>query len=634
MENSGNKLATTIIDENLIGKRHEFDGPFGKRHVIYCDYTASGKPLHSIESFIMKEVLPVYGNTHTTTSITSVKTTLFRDEAREILRHAVGASEDDAVIFVGSGCTGAVHKLAGSLHLAERPIIFVGATDHHSNLLPWREIASRIIRIEEDLNGLLNTDALEHSLKIARKENRKMIGCFTVASNITGTLYQDMKITALLHQYGALSFWDYATAAPYVKIAMNPTSAAYPSGVAHKDAIYFSMHKFVGGVQTPGILVVKKALLKNHVPHGAGGGTVLFVDRNSHVYTRDIEMREEGGTPAIVENIRAGLVMKLKESVTAEWIMAREENLAKLAYSEWQQIPELILLGSTTAPRLALFSFVIRHLGTGYYLHHNFVCALLNDIYGIQARGGCACAGPYAQDLLGMDEALTDQFQEMIVDAEDGHYYDILRPGFTRLNLPYFAPDAEIDYIIKAVVAIAKHGWTMLPYYRTNIDTGEWHHHDTKSLPSANRKLLAEFDFSAIRKPVNYIDESDVATETPINYEDYLRKGNDIFRLAMEEDCMINQTEQQLHFDNNLKANKLRWFLFPNEANNKKPLNGKVTLPFTPRRYAKDIAQCEYHSQHYSTIPREDNLNEIAAETINERMLRLGNRRKCFPGTS
>lgn len=153
-------------------------------------------------------------------------------------------------------------------------------------------------------------------------------------------------------------------------------------------------------------------------------------------------------------------------------------------------------------------------------------------------------------------------------------------------------------------------------------------------LPSANRKLLAEFDFSAIRKPVNYIDESDVATETPINYEDYLRKGNDIFRLTMEEDCMINKTEQQLHFDNNLKANKLRWFLFPNEANNKKPLNGKVALPFTPRRYAKDIAQCEYHSQHYSTIPREDNLNEIAAETINERMLRLGNRRKCFPGTS
>ena len=476
MENLHIKLATTFIDENLIGKHHEFDSPFGKRQVIYCDYTASGKPLQCIESFIMDKVLPTYGNTHTTTSITSVQTTTFRDEAREILRHAVGASHEDAVIFAGSGCTGAVNKLVAGLHLAERPIIFVGASEHHSNLLPWREIALRVIRIKEDSDGLLDTGELETALKNARKENRKMIGCFSAASNITGTLYQDMKITAILHRYGALSFWDYATAAPYVKIAMNPESVEYPLGTAHKDAIYFSMHKFVGGVQTPGVLVVKKSLMKNPVPTGPGGGTVLFVDRHNQVYAQGIEIREEGGTPAIVENIRAGLVMKLKESVTSEWIMAREEFLTKLAFKKWGNIPELILLGSSTAPRLSIFSFVVRHLDTGYYLHHNFICALLNDIYGIQARGGCACAGPHAQDLLGIDEILTAKYQDIIVDSRDGHYYDILRPGFTRLNLPYFAHDFEIDYIIKAVIAVARKGWIMLPYYEMNTETGEWHH--------------------------------------------------------------------------------------------------------------------------------------------------------------
>ena len=235
---------------------------------------------------------------------------------------------------------------------------------------------------------MIDTNELEYSLKIAQRERRTLIGCFSAASNITGTLFQDMKITALLHKYGAYSFWDYATAAPYVKIAMNPTSREYPNGEAHKDAIYFSMHKFVGGPQTPGLLIVKKSVIeRNPVPGGSGGGTVLFVDRNSHLYLSDVEAREEGGTPAIVESIRAGLVIKLKDTVKDEWIMKHEEQLTRLAFTEWQDVPELVLLGSRTAPRVAIFSFLIRHLHTGLFLHHNFVCALLNDIYGIQARG-------------------------------------------------------------------------------------------------------------------------------------------------------------------------------------------------------------------------------------------------------
>jgi selenocysteine lyase/cysteine desulfurase len=381
---------TKFINDNIIGRHHQFDGPFGRKHVIYCDFTASGKALHFIEHFIINQVLPTYGNTHTSTGMNSVQTTSYRDEAREILRNSFGATKDDAVIFVGSGCTGAIHKLVDGLGLSknDRPVVFVGASEHHSNLLPWREIASRVVRIKDDENGLLDTNELENALKIAQRERRTLIGCFSAASNITGTLFQDMKITALLHKYGAYSFWDYATAAPYVKIAMNPTSREYPNGEAHKDAIYFSMHKFVGGPQTPGLLIVKKSVIeRNPVPGGSGGGTVLFVDRNSHHYLSDVETREEGGTPAIVESIRAGLVIKLKDTVTDEWIMKHENKLTRLAFTEWQDIPELILLGSKTAPRVAIFSFLIRHLRTGIFLHHNFVCALLNDIYGIQARG-------------------------------------------------------------------------------------------------------------------------------------------------------------------------------------------------------------------------------------------------------
>jgi len=347
--------------------------------------------------------------------VTSLQTTLFRHESREILRNAVGASEEDALIFVGSGCTGAVHKLINGLGLIDPPpIVFVGASEHHSNLLPWREIAAEVIRIPEDSDGLLQLSQLETALKSSSNKNRQLIGCFSAASNITGTLNPDLSVTALLHQYGALAFWDYAAAAPYVNISMNPTTTKYPSGVAHKDALYFSVHKFIGGVQTPGILVVKKTLLRNRIPNGAGGGTVFFVDRNGHRYLRDPEMREEGGTPAIVESIRAGLVLKLKESVTSNWIMEREDSLIEMALNTWRDVPELLLLGSSTAPRLAIFSFLIRNPKSGLYLHHNFVCALLNDLYGIQTRGGCACAGPYALDLLGIDEPLVCLYFKII----------------------------------------------------------------------------------------------------------------------------------------------------------------------------------------------------------------------------
>jgi selenocysteine lyase/cysteine desulfurase len=208
-----------FIDGNIIGKDLKISTPFGNKRQVYCDYTASGKALHCIEDYILHKVLPSYANTHTTTSATSLQTTLFREEAREIIRNSVGASEDDAVIFVGSGCTGAIHKLIHCLNLREPPIVLVGASEHHSNLLPWREIAAQVIRIKQSSDGVLDLTQLEEDLKSVSSKNscnRQLIGCFSAASNITGTLNPDLAITVLIHRYGGLAFFDYATAAPYV----------------------------------------------------------------------------------------------------------------------------------------------------------------------------------------------------------------------------------------------------------------------------------------------------------------------------------------------------------------------------------------------------------------------------------
>ncbi|KAL7643277.1 UNVERIFIED_CONTAM: hypothetical protein RMT77_006568 [Armadillidium vulgare] len=241
----------SYVNENIIGNQRGFSSPFGYKKVTYCDYIASGRSLKFIEEYILDQVLPQYGSTHTTTSVSSLQTTLFRHEARDIIRNAVRASEHDRIIFTGSGSTGAVNKLINGLNLVTSPIVFVDFTAHHSSLLPWREIGALVIRIKERKDGTLDEEHLESVMVELKNLDRQMIGCFSAASNITGLLFDTDSVTSLLHKYGAFAFWDFATAAPYVDVIMNPVISSDSSSLSHKDAIFFSLHKFVGGVQTP-----------------------------------------------------------------------------------------------------------------------------------------------------------------------------------------------------------------------------------------------------------------------------------------------------------------------------------------------------------------------------------------------
>ena len=163
------------------------------------------------------------------------------------------------------------------------------------------------------------------------------------------------------------------------------------------NSYYRYHHEDYVVILAAGILVAKKKLLSNKTPHSCGGGTVFFVTPTDHRYFKEEEVREEGGTPAILGSVRAGLAIQLKEAVGTEWIMAREEELCRRVFREWESISELIVVGPHSIPRLPVFSFLIWHPATGRFLHHNYVCTLLNDLFGVQVRGGCSCAGPYAQ---------------------------------------------------------------------------------------------------------------------------------------------------------------------------------------------------------------------------------------------
>ena len=303
------------------------------------------------------------------------------------------------------------------------------------------------------------------------------IGCFSAASNVTGLRTDTARISQLLHQHDALACWDYAAAAPYVRISMQD-----------KDAVFLSPHKFIGGPGTPGVLVMKRHLARHPVPSTPGGGTVAFVTPEDHDYLDNLERREEGGTPGIVEAIRAGLVFRLQQSVGTDRIAALEHEHLQTALTLWRKHPRMHVLGDHDGERLGIVSWQIR--AGDRQLHYGLVTVLLNDLFGIQARGGCSCAGPYGHTLLGLDHPLSRRLRAEVLRGNP-----VLRPGWVRMNFNYFIDRETLEYLIHAVLFIADHGERLQSLYRYDASSGTWRHR-----AAGNRPLTALDDFSPGRR--------------------------------------------------------------------------------------------------------------------------------------
>jgi len=464
------------IRAGVIGSGFTINTPFGEKPLRYFDFIASGRFHRVVEDELVEVVLPYMANTHTETNYTGRLMTHFYENSFKRIAGYINASPDDVLIPVGAGSTAVINRLINVLgircpdqldaylHASKtvppecRPVVFLSKMEHHSNDISWRETIADVEYIEFNEHGVVDLDDLRAKLERYKSRPWK-IGTFSAASNITGIRNDCHAIARILHEYGASAFFDYAAAGPYVEIDMHPKDDLGSSF----DAIFLSVHKFLGGPRTPGVLVANKSLFTSSVPTEPGGGTVLYTSPWDHRFLSSIEARETGGTPPIVQSIQAGLAFDLKATLGVERIERIEQDYLRRAVAEWIERDDVLILGNLDTPRLGVLSIIFKGL------HHNLAVALFNDLFGIQVRGGCMCAGPYGHELLNIGQDFSARIRARL-DA--GHLGE--KPGWVRISLSPTVSEEEFQILLEAVDYIATNGKRYESQYELVDATGEW----------------------------------------------------------------------------------------------------------------------------------------------------------------
>jgi selenocysteine lyase/cysteine desulfurase len=459
---------------NIVGIDSYINTPYGTKKILYADWIASGRLYKPIEERLCEDIGPMVGNTHSEASETGTLMTKAYHYAQQVIKRHVNAHDDDVIITSGTGMTGVVCKFQRILGLkipekiekyfkipeAQRPVVFITHLEHHSNHTSWLETIADVVVLEPNENLLVSPENLRQ--EISKYKNRILkIGAFSACSNVTGYMPPFYELSKIMHEHGGYCFIDYAASAPYVDINMHPDDPE-----KRLDAIYFSPHKFLGGPGSTGVLIFNKDLYKNRIPDHPGGGTVDWTNRwNEYRYVNDVEAREDGGTPGFMQGFRIALSIELKEQMGTDNIKAREKELLDIAFTELPEVHGLKILADNVKDRLGVISFYIEGI------HHNLLTRLLNDLYGIQVRGGCSCAGTYGHFLLNVD---YDQSHSITDHIDHGDFS--LKPGWVRLSIHPTMTNEELFMIIEALRDISNNINTYQQQYAHCKASNEFFH--------------------------------------------------------------------------------------------------------------------------------------------------------------
>jgi selenocysteine lyase/cysteine desulfurase len=498
----------SLFRRNVIGHQHTFESPFGKKEIIYADWTASGRAYRPIEECIQEEILPFVANTHTGATVTGTLMSKAYEKAKVIVKEHVHANTNDALVFCGSGMTDAVNKLQrilglrvpgrisdyikkGSLQLDEmlKPIVFVTYMEHYSNHITWLETIADIEIIKPGNDGNVDLKHFENLLE-QFKDRKNKIAAVTACSNVTGIQTPYHEIAKLIHKYNGLCFVDFACSAPYIDINMHPREKG-----THLDAIYFSPHKFLGGPGASGVLIFNKKIYKNAVPDQPGGGTVVYSNPwKIHEYISNIEQREDGGTPPFLQGIKAAMCIRLKEQMGVENILKREKEMLQIIFGRFANIKDVEVLEGNIKNRLGVISFIVKGA------HYNLITKILNDRFGIQTRGGCSCAGTYGHTLLHVDEARSYQILNSIRAGDM-----LCKPGWVRLSIHPTMTNKEIDFIMDAIGLTASHFKEWAKDYRYDTESNEY---SFKGIKTKEQGIIEGwFNVSSVRGDLKIADQ-------------------------------------------------------------------------------------------------------------------------------
>jgi len=572
------KLTLDFLRNEIVGRNFSFKTPYGKRFLTYADYTASGRSLVFIEKYLI-HVQRIYANTHTEDDVTGRNMSGIMHRAEKNIKKSFNAEKNGIIIETGSGSTAAISKFqeiigvrfpAATKELFEniiqpyvkddkyrkeiynqfkaefnrkKPVIFVGPYEHHSNDVMWREAFDEVIQIAITEDGLLDLEDLEKKVSDPAYNERRKIGSFSAASNVTGLITPVYEVARILHKHNALACFDFAASAPYVKIDMNHDKESY------FDAVFISPHKFLGGPGSSGLLVFNKDLYNKEIPPtSAAGGTVDFVSRSNVVYSEDIEIREKPGTPGILQIIKASLAINLKESIGLDVIEEQEKDYTTRAFSRLSKNPRIKILGNQDpVKRIAVFSFLFHH--NDKYLHPKFATKLMNDLFGIQSRAGCSCAGVYGHHLMKIGRKKSEKFRKVV---EKG--YMSIKPGWTRVNFHYTITEEEFDFILNAIEFVADYGYLFIPEYQMDLYTGDWVHRgyedkDLKFNPTIGNLLKIS---------LKDCFGSETTDKSKI-FPKYLEEAKKLAK-GLESESITNKPTYSTYDD--FQAENLRWFYF------------------------------------------------------------------------